>query len=153
MAATARLRCQHELTVVLQWDVDPGLVLYRWRISWITASERSSRLPKHVQRSSSFNFGWKSLVKLHGEMFPTCNQWTNWWLVAQHTGLHYCVILICHFQFFGPKFSNLWVQHWTNKFLVVFSSHGNTIYYLISCINTTFIYAKIVIFFTLNCGR
>ncbi len=45
-------------------------------------------------------------------------------------------------NFFGLKFSNLWVQYWMNTFLVVCSSHGNTIWPFISPNNTVFIVCK-----------
>ncbi len=56
-------------------------------------------------------------------------------MVAQHAGAHYC-------QCFGLKFLNLWAHYLMNKFLVVCSSHSNTIWHSISCNNTVFIIDK-----------
>ncbi len=55
-------------------------------------------------------------------------------------------------SFFRPKFSNLWAQYRTNKFLIVRSSHSNTIWHLVRHNNTVVIIHKIIICFTLDCG-
>ncbi len=66
--------------------------LLRWRISRVTASESSSKLPKRVLQVVLFILqkGWSQPdsnlgYNVYGRVFPTRNQWINRQMVAQHS--------------------------------------------------------------------